>query len=305
LLDDTFNTKVKFKETLDSISNTNTQVSEFLKVLDSGPERELVLTKNGIVVNMCETGTKYFWNMNDPRTAVTCLAAFGEYEPIETRILRKIARDSSVIVDIGANVGFYTVELAFSMPSNGILFSFEPVEHTNIQLRQNVELNGLENVQVFKLGLSNLESETEIFLPNKSVSSAASLRNLHPQEVVFSEIIKLKTLDSVFESQHIDNCDLIKIDVEGGELQVIQGGKKLIEKYKPTIFAELLRKWSSAFSYHPNEVMRLLSGIGYECFAVSKELRCIQKFQDTDLETNFVFIHKDRMHLRTKWFSYD
>jgi FkbM family methyltransferase len=291
-----FETRVELKKTLDLISAPTLRISEIQELVKRGPKREICIIGNSIRLQMLESGSKYQWEVNDPRTAVACLVATGIYEPIETKILQHIAKRSKVVVDIGANVGYYTVELAKLLETSGELLSFEPVEATFSQLNKNVELNQLENkVKTFQLGLSNSITETNIFLPRISGSSAASLRNLHPEEEFESQIIKISTLDYVVGSLGITDCNLIKIDVEGGELQVIEGGIETISKFKPIVFAELLRKWSKAFSYNPNSVLFLLQDLGYSCLGVSEELREISIFQETDLETNFLFIHQDAL----------
>jgi len=291
-----FETRVELKNTLDAISAPTLGVSEIQELIKQGPKREVSILGDSIRLRMLESGSKYQWEVSDPRTAVACLVATGEYEPIETKILQHIAKRCKVIIDIGANVGYYTVELAKLLATSGKLLSFEPVEASFSQLKKNVELNHLEKkVTTLQIGLSNSISEEKIFLPRKSGSSAASLRNLHPEEKSESQIIKISTLDDVMGSLGIIDCNLIKIDVEGGELQVIEGGIETISKFKPVIFAELLRKWSKEFSYNPNSVLSLLQKLDYSCWGVSEELREISIFEETDLETNFLFIHQEEL----------
>ena len=134
-----------------------------------------------------------------------------------------------------------------------------------------------------------------MFLPKKSGSSAASARNLHPDEEFTSQVVMMTSLDKVYPTLGLNGCDLIKIDVEGGELNVIQGALETIKRFRPVIFAELLRKWSAYFSYDPNEVLEILQKLNYICFGVSTEFRRIEKFKVDDFETNFVFVHEDSL----------
>jgi FkbM family methyltransferase len=286
--------KLELKRILDSISAPTLNLSYLQELMKTGPRRKIQVHGDSITIQMLESGSHYQWDINDPRTAVACLVATGVYEPIETKIMKHFAVHSKTIVDVGANIGYYTVELAKLLGPNGQLLSFEPAATSFSQLRKNVDLNQIEDtVKLFQLGLSDSVSQAEIFLPQKSGSSAASLRNLHPEENFHSQTVNTTTLDFLFANLEVTSCDLIKIDVEGGELQVIKGAMSTIKKFKPVIFAELLRKWSEAFSYTPNDVLKVLKNLGYSCWGVSEELREINLFTDTDIETNFLFIHKD------------
>jgi len=285
--------RVELKKTLDSISNPGLMVSTLQELIKLGPSRRVSIEDDTITIQLLESGSIYHWNLSDPRTAVACLVAIGEYEPVETKILQILSKDCRTIFDVGANVGYYTVELSKFLATGGQLLSFEPVDDSYLQLRKNVEINQIKNtVQTFQLGLSDSDADIDIFLPQKSGSSAASLRNLHPEEKYKTQRIKTTTLDHISGVLGIEHCDLIKIDVEGGELQVIQGGIETIKKFKPIIFAELLRKWSAAFSYSPNTVLHLLKNLGYTCWGVSEALREITLFDENDQETNFLFIHE-------------
>ena len=87
--------------------------------------------------------------------------------------------------------------------------------------------------------------------------------------------------------------DFIKCDVEGAELLVFKGGRQSIERDKPIVFAELLRKWSAKFNYHPNEVLELFRDLGYLCFSVKNgRLAEFSLMDEATLETNFFFLHR-------------
>src|SRR3546814_19473727 len=76
------------------------------------------------------------------------------------------------------------------------------------------------------------------------------------------------------------------------EYLVFQGGKDTLQKYKPVVFAELLRKWAKPFGYHPNDVLAYFNELGYCCFAVGiKGARLISEVTEDTVETNYVFLH--------------
>lgn len=291
-------TRVELKAKLDHFATGNASVGELQQCLDFGRNRSFEISRDQIKVNMLDSKTSYIWDITDPRTAIACLAIVGEYETQETNILKIFARQSQMIMDIGANVGYYVVELSKLMSNSAEMHAFEPVPDSFEQLVQNVELNSISpSVHCNQFALSNSEDDLILFKPKNSGSSATSARNLHPNEG-FQEIHTVsKTLDNYIASNEIETLDLLKIDVEGAELFVIQGGIISITKYKPVIFAELLRKWSAQFGYHPNEVLNLLIPLGYRCFAVSAKLPEIHQITEDTEETNFIFIPSSKESL--------
>ena len=134
-----------------------------------------------------------------------------------------------------------------------------------------------------------------MFVPTTSGSPAASLNELHPGEGSRKVQARFTTLDAFAEKNAITNIDLIKCDVEGAEFRVLKGGAATIAKMRPAIAIELLRKWSKAFGYHPNDVIDFLAAIGYECWGIGeRDLTRITRVTDETLETNYVFLDPQR-----------
>ncbi len=289
-------TRVEFKKLLDDMSTSGIEIRRIQQVMKRGNPRYLEVNPSEIVLRMQSPKRSYQWDPQDPRTAVTSLVVTGAYEVLETSILRKISEESNLVVDVGSNIGYYAVELGMSLNKSATLIAFEPIDRSFKHLIRNVELNALKcTVITSKTAISNADSELELYVPQISGSSATSARNLHPREEYVVEKVKSIQLDTFFRENQISACDLIKIDVEGAELFAIQGADNVIDSFHPVIFAELLRKWSAEFSYHPNDVIELLSSKGYTCFAVSPAFPEINEIDEDTLETNFLFIHSSKM----------
>ena len=289
-------TKIELKRKLDFFASGRLKVSDFQNALQVGPQRTIEIGKDHVYISLSSTNSKYLWTTSDPRTATACLVVTGEYEPLETEILKFFASGAKLVADIGANVGYYAVELGKALSEDGRLLAFEPIPDSFEQLSENVRLNALEkNVACLQLAISNQEGQLTLFTPKISGSSATSARNLHPEEDFTKQEVSVRTLDLVFESLMIEECDLIKVDVEGAELMVIQGALQTIEKYKPVIFAELLRKWSAQFDYAPDDVLSILLPLGYKCFAVSENFPEISRIDAETVETNFVFVPENKL----------
>jgi FkbM family methyltransferase len=238
-------------------------------------------------------GARFVWDPEDVRTAPNIAFLDGAYEPQELAVLSGLVKNSKIIFDVGANIGWYAIQLSRIVGENTKIFCFEPVPSTHAKLARNVRLNGLEErIRIFDFGLSDKVGTVEFFLPEISGSVAASERNLHPEEQVVQLSVRLETLDDVVAREQIKRVDLIKCDVEGAELHVLRGAKRTIERDNPIIFLEMLRKWSRQFDYHPNDIIHLLRQSGYRCWAVGDgSLREIDVVDEDTAETNYLFLH--------------
>lgn len=229
------------------------------------------------------------------REAPNIILAQGGYESFEMALISRLARGAETIFDIGANIGWYSLHLAQQEPQARI-YAFEPVPTTHLRLLANLGRNAAGNrVTPVKDGLSDAPGEFDMFVPATSGSPAASLNELHPGEGSRRVSCRFTTLDDFVESNGIDRIDFLKCDVEGAELSVLKGGAKSLARFRPAVVIELLRKWSAAFGYHPNDVLDLFAGLGYVCYGVGEHaLTEMERVTDDTRETNYVFLDPAR-----------
>jgi len=277
-------------------------IEDLVKLLKIEPSKwviEISSEGGGAYLRNSVNSLRFELNIGDPRTAVSCLLVQGYYEPTETEILTELARISGNMIDIGANVGYYAVTLGSVMSAKSKLYAIEPLSSAFNQLVNNIALNNLsENVTCHQIALSSNEGFIDLFVPLISGSSASSMRELHPEELNKIETVKSVKLDN-FVSEFLPNgVDLIKIDVEGAELLVLESGWASIQSFKPIIFAELLRKWSAQFEYKPEYLKSKLEDLGYLCFQIlpKNQISRIQEIDEQTMSTNFLFVPKDKAH---------
>ena len=232
--------------------------------------------------------------LDDLRTASFTILSNGTYEPFLEDLIFGLTKQSSIFIDIGANMGFYSTGAAILNP-NIKCYAFEPNPHILKSLISNTILNETNGqVEVKNLALGNTDSELEFFVPALTGSGGGSLQNLHPDEGEADRIyVKVKKLDQLEIA--CETIDFIKIDVEGAELQVLQGAIEIIRKNRPTLVVELLRKWMKYFNTTPQDVVDFLLTEGYRCFAVTENSLCeITVVDDATIENNFVFHHPSK-----------
>lgn len=242
------------------------------------------------------------WDPEDMGTASNVLVNHGCYEPIESAHLLEAGSGAHVIFDVGANIGYYSLHWALRMAPGGVIHAFEPVPSTFAWLSRNIALNQLDAVILpNNFGLGDTAREVSIFLPGFMGSGAASIKNLHPDEGSRKLEVQIATLDGYFSTSGLNRLDLIKADVEGAELLVLQGGRDTIAKYRPLIFLELLRKWSKPFGYHPNDVISMLGSMGYRCYTFDGGRLISFKFMTEEtIQKNFFFAHPE---VHQRWLS--
>lgn len=144
----------------------------------------------------------------------------------------------SVVLDVGANIGLHSLYLSRFVDQ---VYSFEPVKPTFDLFTKNVEMNRRQNIHPIRLGLSNTSKVLhEVFIPMYEINSGCSRieNNIPYPQKSYPVDIQLCTLDEWVNNNPLTRIDLIKIDIEGHEVEMIQGAINTINKFKPKIVVE-------------------------------------------------------------------
>ncbi|MFA6533103.1 MAG: FkbM family methyltransferase [Patescibacteria group bacterium] len=227
---------------------------------------------------------------DDKRIAPFEVLNFKNFEGDFFNFYLQIIKKAKVIFDIGANIGWHDL-CAAKLNKKLEVHSFEPVKESFEYLLKNIKINNLKNIIPNNFGLSNKKTAA-IFYVNPHLSASASERMITDQNVKKVKVV-LKKLDDYCLNKKIKRIDLIKCDVEGAELFVLQGGMDTLKKLKPILLIEMLRKWSVKYNYHPNDIIKLMKSFDYLCFTIySGKIKQILKVTETTTATNFIFFHK-------------
>ena len=139
-------------------------------------------------------------------------------------------------IDVGANIGLYTVMMARKLDRDSTVIAFEPDRSNFETMEVNVHLNGIGNVILHNLGLWFEEGELPLFANPKNPLMKAHL-TLKPTQKLQGQVVQVDTLDHIMETRDVQ-CNLIKIDVEGAEVEVLKGGIETLRRYKPNVIFE-------------------------------------------------------------------
>jgi FkbM family methyltransferase len=162
------------------------------------------------------------------------LAIYGNHEPVATQLIQKEIEEGDVIVDIGANIGYFVLIEAGLVNGEGKIVALEPSPQNARLLKHNVEKNKIENVFIHQIAVGEKTGKANLYLSEKSNRNSLIPRN----ELEYKEIeVNVTTLDDLLEKE--ERVNLIRMDIEGGEFNVINGMEKTLKKFRPKIFLEL------------------------------------------------------------------
>ncbi len=276
------------------------QIRNFLQELSEFSELQGILgnkieiSGNKIVVQIQISKThqnriKMFLDEQDIRSVPFSILADGFYEPFQSDILIELGKASNHFLDIGANMGFYSIALSAENATLTVE-SFEPQPNVFKILTSNIDLNEFPSrIVPHNTGLGTSKEEITMYVPKFTGTGGASFMNLHDDEGEATQIkVPVNLLDDLIKVEP----DLIKIDVEGSELNVLQGGLRIIKLSKPTVVVELLRKWMKPFGHTPQMFLDVMLEQNYRCYAISIDhLNEIRRIDEDTNETNFIFVH--------------
>jgi FkbM family methyltransferase len=191
-----------------------------------------------------------------------CLIQTGEYQPEVSAAVAKWLPPGGVMVDVGANVGFMTMLGARRAGPAGRVLAIEPNPAMVVAVRRHLERNLISNVRLVQAGCSETRGSLPLYIAPDGNPGRTSLsaKNADSQRSVEVDVMPLDELVAEFNPLRLD---LLKIDVEGAELQVLQGAKETLRRFRPVILMEVDPHLLASFGTRPEEIFNLLSELGY------------------------------------------
>ncbi|MEK5478179.1 FkbM family methyltransferase [Paenibacillus sp. FSL R5-0407] len=186
-----------------------------------------------------------FWGIDDEYIFTVLKSGKQFYELRELDKFRKYVPSNPIIYDIGANIGNHTIYFKKYYDANKI-YSFEPVPANFELLNKNIQENNLKNIELLNVGVSDSFKKASIIFNEKNMGEC----KLYESPSGNIEVIPI-------DGQTFDAPDLIKIDVEGDELNVLKGMSKILELNKPVLWIEIINN-------NFDEVDDFLSSLNYE-----------------------------------------
>jgi len=139
-------------------------------------------------------------------------------------------KHGEVVIDAGAHYGFYTLFASQLVGREGSIYAFEPSSKNFRRLLTNLLLNNVKNTKASNFGLGNSESVRKLYL-----SSYSGRHSMLPEISDRFEVVTVRRFDHVVEKMGLKRVDLMKVDVEGYEMEVLKGSLRTLKKHKPRL----------------------------------------------------------------------
>lgn len=258
----------------------NIKSLENLTRLIGGNIESIIINKDeGIIV--LNDGRKYSWNKENYLDVNILFSKNNEDMNCEY-MMSLLIKPGNKVVEVGTCWGRHTVLISGLVGGQGIVHAFEPVEPLVKMTQKNLKLNGCENIIINNLALSNYDGESRIFV-TKNRFLFASLSNGFEDEN--SELVcRVTTLNRYLETVNTSDIDIVKIDIEGGEMDFIEGASHLLgEETKPLVIMEVFPHALKKFNCSAEVIFEAMKEYGYRPYvAKGHRLAPLHVVQDSE-----------------------
>ena len=164
---------------------------------------------------------------------------FGTYEPGVVQGLEELVQPGWTAVDVGANIGYFTLLMANRVGPQGKVIAFEPLAENFRILKENIQLNGHSNVIAENLALMSRAGRIELRSATPGAITWVASVKIDQNSAVESQSVEAVTLDEYVQRKGIAKVDFLKIDVEGAEASVLEGATSVLDRDKPILLIEM------------------------------------------------------------------
>ncbi|NEO36987.1 MAG: FkbM family methyltransferase [Moorea sp. SIOASIH] len=189
--------------------------------------------------------------------------ARGTYElPLQNALASCLNRDH-IFYDIGANIGFFTIIAAKLVGSSGQVYAFEPVPNNADIILRNVELNSFSNVTVFPQAVSDSTGTGELLLAHHSGGATLATAGT-PPDLRGEMTVDLVSIDDLVSQKTLKPPTVVKIDVEGAEINVLRGMIQTIKEFQPILIYEVDDGNQESFKLKNKTIEMFIDSLGYK-----------------------------------------
>lgn len=210
------------------------------------------------------------------------LSAFGVWEPYSTEVVTSLLSKGDICVDMGANIGYYTLLFARQVGDEGCVFAFEPDPENFKILESNIMRNGYRNVVIVPMAVSDKTGETNFYISaDKGDGRIYDSSDGRPFLTV-----KTTSLDDYFKSFR-RSINLIKMDIQGAELRALYGMRNLVAANHVKLMTEFWPTGIRKSGFEGSDYLRELRSLNFEITEINEEMKRIEPVVDSQLLENY------------------
>lgn len=168
-----------------------------------------------------------------------------------------------VFYDVGANVGFFSLLAAKRLGPTGCVCAFEPVAENAASVRENARINQFDHIKVLELAVGRETGTAELLLTDWDGGGSLASSAVRPAEPVSRRQVRVAALDDLIPAERLPKPSVVKIDVEGVEMEVLQGMSKTIAESRPVLLYEVDDGRKDSFHRRWKELDDYVAGLGY------------------------------------------
>jgi FkbM family methyltransferase len=185
----------------------------------------------------------------------------------ELAFLWRFLEPGMVFLDVGAYHGVYSVIAGRKLGQPNSVFAFEPSPRDRKRLKMHLRMNRISSVCVVPYAVSSSSGPLRFFQVKSENTTMNSLRRPATTSEVREISVEAISLDDFAEKRPGLRVDVMKIDAEGSELEIFEGGRKFLAANRPIIICEVLDRVTSGWGYQAREIVALLEEEGYEWYS--------------------------------------
>jgi len=219
---------------------------------------------------------------------------FGYYDKRGILFIKSHLKAGDTFIDVGGNIGAYSLIAAKIVGKMGTVVAFEPVTQVRKRLEENGALNQFQQLNVEPFAVFHENTALELHVSSKENFGMSSM-HVHDEDTGLTESVKAVRFDDYAAQNGITRIDLVKMDIEGAELFALHGMKQTLVQLKPTVFIEICPGVLEGTTLQSDEIYAFFEAINYSpfCIGVSGEIIPFSPKNEAGY-TNFVFISRDK-----------
>lgn len=205
------------------------------------------------------------------------------YEEFESALFKNSVQAGSVVVDVGAQIGYYTTLAASRCGKLGHVFSFEPDLHNYKLLAENVRINNYTNVITTQKAVTAGSGRRTFYIDGYNLGKhSLAMRNvLAIDGLEGTTVVDTVGLDEYLRSVHCSYVDVVKVDAEGAEGLVIDGALETLRQSRATLFIEVWPFGQRNLGTDPDQMFSRIRELGYDAYLIDESNRQLRKMSDS------------------------